>query len=192
MLPTGRLPNADALAFLVERGALFSLLMLASLAIAFRRLWKRGKEDALVPAAAAALVGALGLSLLDAVLHLAPAATLVAIVTGLALPGGEDESAGRTRGLPALALALLLGIAAVRAGNRIEALWLKSKEGGGLEGLEAALAWNPNDYEARLRLAEALVLERDCNRARSHLIWLGDALPHHPSVQRLRSACGNP
>ena len=147
------------------------------------------KEDALAPAAAAALLGAVGLSLLDAVLHLAPAAALVATLTGLALPGSEDETAGRTRGLPALALALVLGIATVRAGNRLEAVWLKSRDGSGQEGLEAAIEWNPADYEARLRLAESLVLERECDRARPHLMWLGDALPHHPSVQRLRSAC---
>jgi O-antigen ligase len=188
MLPTGRFPNADALAFLVERGLLFSLVLLFALALAARAVWTSGKENALAPAAAATLLGAVGLSGLDAVLHLAPAATLVAITTGLAFPGEEDEAPSRA--LPAIALTLLLVVGAVRAGNRLEGLRLKSQERSGLEGLEAAIAWNPSDYEARLRLSEALVLDQQCERARPHLVWLGEALPHHPFAQRLRSACG--
>lgn len=191
MLPTGRFPNADALAFLVERGLLFCLALLASLALVLRAVWTSGKERPLAPAAAATLAGAVGLGLLDAVLHLAPAAALVALVIGLALPGpaNEDESGGGRRAA-GVALAMLLAVLAVRAGNRLGALWLESRERAGFEGLEAALTWNPYDYEARLKLSEALVLAQQCDRARPHLAWLGDALPHHPSAQRLRAACG--
>jgi hypothetical protein len=136
----------------------------------------------------AAMVGAVGLSALDAVLHLAAGAALLAVVVGLALPR-EPGAPSPSRHWPAVALALLLAVGAVRAGNRLGALWLKSRPDAGLAGLEEALRWNPHDVEARLRLSEALVLERDCTRAAEHLQWLRGALPHHPSAQRLIQAC---
>lgn len=186
MLPTGRFPNADALAFAVERGVPFVLVTLALLVLALWRLAK--SKEPLVPAAAAMLVAAAGLSLLDAVLLLAPAAALVATVTGLALPAATQDSTPRSRAF-SVALALLLGVAAIRAGNRLEGLWLKSRPDAGLDGLEQALHWSPGDFDARLRLAEAYVLEQQCERAAEHLAWLSAALPHHPSVKRLVSAC---
>jgi O-antigen ligase len=186
MLPTGRFPNADALAFLVERGLPFVLVTLALLGLA---LWRLSRSThPLAPAAAAMLLGAAGLSLLDAVLLLAPAAALVAAVSGLALSAEGRDPTPTSRAL-SVALALLLGVAAVRAGNRLEGLWLESRPDAGLDGLEHALQWNPADVEARQRLAEALVLEQQCERAAPHLQWLEHALPHHPSTQRLARAC---
>lgn len=194
MLPTGRFPNADALAFLVERGAPFFLAVLALFALALHALWRRAAQggDPLAPAAAAALVAAAGLSFLDAVLHLAPAAALLAAVAGLALPGAPRASPSPRAAGVAAVLVLLLGAGAVRAGNRLAGLWVESRSDAGLEGLERALQWAPADVEARTRLAEALVLDRDCARARPHLEWLAGALPHHPSVKRLRAGCPKP
>jgi O-antigen ligase len=202
--PTGRLLTGDLVGLLAERGSLGCAALFALLVAIGRQHWLERKSgdlgasaaasrDALPGAAALAgsvLAAALGLAAFDAVLS-QPGPLVVSALTIGMTSSTRGEASARVARVAVIPLALLLVWTSVASTRALVGLWWRTRPGTGLEGLERAVAWNPDDTFARFWLSELYMLKGRCDLAEPHLRELGELVPHHAALHTLRRSCGN-
>lgn len=175
---TGRIPNSDSIALLVEQG--FFACVLALLLAGSVLASARGTARVLAASVISAL---LAQGALDAVLQLPASGCFAAIMLGVATRS-DQPARGVGRWLARASLPLLLATT-VCASLRLLALVERTRPGGGFVALERAVAFDPADVQARFALAEAFALKGDCKRAAPHLEALIALLPYHRAPREL-------
>jgi O-antigen ligase len=202
-------PSSDWAAFVSERG----LVATGCLALAFLGLlvsaWRAGDEaaedgrvDRLLPALGliATVVALIVVGGFDAVLLL-PAPSLVAwSILGTFAGTLVPHPATRIR-VPATQVTRIVlvsltiagvGVACARSAAQVAAMALfTSATTGGVNEhtLEMATHADPGNYRIRMRLAEAYVERRSCNRARPQAIAARALYPSAPEPRRVLAIC---
>jgi O-antigen ligase len=196
-------PSSDWVAFISERGAAATLLLLAALALlarrAVRRLFgARDAEDALAAAVLVALLAAvLVAGMFDAVLLIALPSLLVWMSLGALWPtepadvvaaAASHADVRRRRFRPGLALALLAlgaGVAAVRSGAQLAAIHVFETRSD-RASLERAARLDPGNYRLHVRLARsARGREQRC----AHAVAATGLYPHAQAARQLSRGC---
>lgn len=168
--------HSDWVGFLVERGALGVVLLLALAVALLRRSTQRAM---LVPT----LLAAAGLGALDSVLQLPAPLLLVSCVAFVGV--GPREPVARAP-IAAGAFAMIALAAVLTATS----LGLSTAASAPLDRLELAAQLNPLDGELRFTLAEAWASAGHCERAQPHVDALRRLLPRHPKLGALQAHCG--
>ncbi len=192
-IPTNPWPSSDWVAFVTERGPVGALLLLLAGGAACLTAWRRaGAGDPELQGPAIALGGVLTAALvtgaLDAVLHLAAPAYLVAALTGLLLPPTgavvERPLAGRRRALAvwgAVAAALLVTVASLG-----QVLSIRLTADRGRAAAERAVRYDPGSHRLHLRLATLGACGARVPHARAAL----RLLPYHSWPRQALARCG--
>jgi O-antigen ligase len=189
-IPTNPWPSSDWVAFIVERGVLGTLLLLAAGVTAAGRglgAARNGfREEARAGAAAVGvLVTALIAGSFDAVLLLAAPSYLVWASVGLLLPEPRRPIAWVPRDAPRRLLrttAVLLALVLVADTASRGAAIRMTRDSVDRETLVRAARVSPGEHRFQLLLAEG----GDCDAARRAAVLM----PHHENVERLARRCG--
>lgn len=196
-LPTGRYPQGDWVALLAERGVIAALAAALAGAILLLRsaaTVRRGRGPRAFRAGAALCVGgALAvLGVFDAVLMTPAAALLAAVALGALAPRARKARRlplpRAAWGMTVAAAAAVLAGAVLLGGVQLRAATLYGSAPAA-ENLARAVRLNPGDYDAQLRLGEALAERGRCAEAISPLRAASRLYPTAPLPERLLRRC---
>jgi O-antigen ligase len=192
-IPTNPWPSSDWVAFLVERGPVGVLFLIAAGATAAITCLRRLRGDPLRALAAIALLGTLAAAAItgafDAVLLLAAPTFFVFTSLGLLLPGTRPvvvralpPRATRVLGLAAVAAVVLLIVAAT---GQVAAIAIAG-DGSSRARLQTAARFDPGGHRLRLLLAR----RGGCSVRLPHARAAYRLMPYHDAPERALRACG--
>lgn len=192
-IPTNPWPSSDWVAFLVERGPIGVLLLIAAGATAAITCLRRLRGDPQRALAAIALLGTLAAAAVtgafDAVLLLAAPTGFVFTALGLLLPGTRPVvvRALQPRSRRFLALSAVAGVLllVVATAGQVAAIAIAG-DGSSRARLQTAARFDPGSHRLRLLLAR----RGGCSVRLPHARAAYRLMPYHDAPERALIACG--